>query len=115
MFAGVEASIPHGARIGLVGPNGAGKATLLRLLAGLEEPSTGLVQRSKGLRLGYLAQESAINSEGTLWQEMLDAFADLRVREAELTLLEAAMADPAEFETALERSGPLHHQIRLVR
>jgi len=113
IFAGVEVAIPHGARIGLVGPNGAGKTTLLRLLAGLEEPSAGVVQRSKGLRLGYLAQESAINSEGTLWEEMLGAFADLRAREAELTRLEAAMADPAEFETALERYGPLQHQFEL--
>jgi ATP-binding cassette, subfamily F, member 3 len=113
IFAGVEVSIPHGARIGLVGPNGAGKTTLLRLMAGLEEPSAGLVQRSKGLRLGYLAQESAINSEGSLWDEMLAAFADLRVREAELTRLEAAMADPDEFEAALERYGPLQHQFEL--
>src|SRR5258708_3465287 len=102
MFAGVEASIPHGARIGLVGPNGAGKTTLLRLLAGLEEPSAGLVQRSKGLRLGYLAQESAINSEGTLWEEMLSAFTDLLPRTAELNRLEAAIAHPATFE-------PTHH------
>ncbi len=113
IFAGVDLAIPHGARVGLVGPNGAGKTTLLRLLAGLEEPSAGVVQRSKGLRLGYLPQEAALYSEGTLWQEMLSAFDDLRAREAELSRLEAAMADPAQFETALERYGPLQHQFEL--
>jgi ATP-binding cassette subfamily F protein 3 len=113
IFAAVEVAIPHGARIGLVGPNGAGKTTLLRLLAGLEEPSAGVVQRSKGLRLGYLAQESALYSEGTLWQEMLGAFVDLRERESELARLEAAMADPAQFEAALERYGPLQQQFEL--
>ncbi len=113
IFAGVDVALPHGARVGLVGPNGAGKTTLLRLLAGLEEPSAGVVQRSKGLRLGYLAQEAALYSEGTLWQECLSAFADLRAREAELARLEAAMADPAQFETALERYGPLQHQFEL--
>ncbi len=113
IFAGVEVAIPQGARIGLVGPNGAGKTTLLRLLAGLEEPSRGLVHHSKGLRLGYLHQESALYSDGTLWQEMLGAFAELREREAELARLEAAMADPDQFEAALERYGPLQHQFEL--
>ena len=113
IFAGVDVAIAHGARIGLVGPNGAGKTTLLRLLAGLEEPSRGAVQRAKGIRLGYLAQESALYSEGTLWHEMLAAFAELREREAELGRLEAAMADPRQFEAALERYGPLQHQFEL--
>ena len=113
IFAGVDVAIAHGAHVGLVGPNGAGKTTLLRLLSGFEEPSRGAVQRSKGLRLGYLAQESALDSDGTLWEEMLSAFADLRAREAELTRLEAAMADPDQFQAALERYGPLQHQFEL--
>jgi ATP-binding cassette subfamily F protein 3 len=113
IFAGVEVAIPQGARIGLVGPNGAGKTTLLRILAGLEEPSRGVVHQSRGLRLGYLPQESALYSEGTLWEEMLGAFTELREREAELARLEAAMADPDQFEAALERYGPLQHQFEL--
>ncbi|MEP7359206.1 MAG: ribosomal protection-like ABC-F family protein, partial [Anaerolineales bacterium] len=52
-------------------------------------------------------------SQGSLWDEMLSAFAGLRAREAELTRLEAAMSDPAEFEAALERYGPLQHQFEL--
>jgi ATP-binding cassette, subfamily F, member 3 len=113
IFDGVEVAIARGARIGLVGPNGAGKTTLLRLLAGVEEPSKGHVHTARGLRVGYLAQESALSSDGSLWDEMLSAFAGLRAREAELTRLEAAMADPAEFEAALERYGPLQHQFEL--
>jgi ATP-binding cassette, subfamily F, member 3 len=113
IFAGVTVSIPHGARIALVGPNGAGKTSLLRLFAGLEEPSHGNVQRAKGVRLGYLPQEAALYSEGTLWEEMLTAFADLRACEAELNRLEAAMADPAQFNAVMEKYGPLQHQFEL--
>jgi len=113
IFAGVNVAIAHGARIALVGPNGAGKTTLLRILAGLEEPSQGTVHRAKGVRIGYLPQEAALYSEGTLWEEMLTAFADLRAREAELTRLEAAMADPAQREAVMEKYGALQHQFEL--
>ena len=113
IFAGLDVAIPQGARIGLVGPNGAGKTTLLRLLAGLEEPARGLVHRARGVRLGYLQQAAALYSEGTLWEEMLGAFTALREREAELSRLEAAMADPTHDADVMERYGPLQHQFEL--
>jgi ATP-binding cassette subfamily F protein 3 len=115
IFAGVSVAIPRGARIALVGPNGAGKTTLLRILAGLEAPSQGSVHCARGARLGYLPQEAALYAEGTLWEEMLTAFADLRAREAELVRLEAAMADPAPAarEAVMEKYGALQHQFEL--
>jgi ATPase subunit of ABC transporter with duplicated ATPase domains len=64
VFSGVSLTVGDGARIGLVGPNGVGKTTLLRLLAGLEEPERGRVRRSpQGLSVGYLPQE---HETGTL-------------------------------------------------
>ena len=113
IFAGVTAAIPHGARIALVGSNGSGKTTLLRILAGLEEPSQGEVYRAKGVGVGYLPQEAALYSEGTLWAEMLTAFADLRAREAEMARLEAAMADPAQAAAVMEKYSALQHQFEL--
>jgi len=113
IFAGVNLSLPYSARIALVGSNGAGKTSLLRILAGLEEASQGTVTRAKGVRVGYLPQEAALYSEGTLWEEMLTAFTDLRAREAELTRLEAAMANPAQFDAIMEKYGPLQHQFEL--
>jgi len=113
VFAGVSAAIPHQARIALVGPNGVGKTTLLRLLAGLDSADRGRIQRARGLRIGYLPQEtSAADSNGpdpnlTLWDSCLAAFADLRAQEAELASLEADMADPRRTEEALARYGPL--------
>ena len=54
IFSGITVSIPKRARIGLVGSNGVGKTTLLRILIGEESPSEGSVQKAKQLKIGYL-------------------------------------------------------------
>jgi ATP-binding cassette subfamily F protein 3 len=107
IFSGIALSIPKQARIAIVGPNGIGKSTLLRLLIGLEEPSTGRLQRARNLFIGYLPQEAMLQGTHTLWQECLIAIPDLLDLESELTRLEAAMSDPKQAEEALERYGPL--------
>lgn len=107
IFSGVTLSVPRGARIAIVGPNGVGKTTLLRILLELEEPTSGTVQRAKNLNLGYLPQEAMLTGEHTLWDECLQVFAELRQLEAELARLEACMTDPQQAEAALERYGPL--------
>jgi ATP-binding cassette, subfamily F, member 3 len=109
VFSGVSLSIPHGARIAIVGPNGVGKTTLLRILLGLEEPSAGAVQRARGLKTGYLPQEAGLTGTHTLWEECLSAISDLIASEAELARLESLMSDPAQAETALARYGSLQH------
>lgn len=105
VFAGVSLDVPHGAKIALVGPNGSGKTTLLHLLAGLEEPTAGAVQRAKGLRIAYLPQQADFSTAGTLRQAMLEVFADLQAQAAELGRLETAMADPTTCDEALRRYG----------
>ncbi len=111
IFRDLSGAVPHASRIGLVGPNGIGKTTLLRMFAGLEDPSGGAVHRARGLRVGYLPQEAVdAATEHTVWEEMLTAFAEVQAHEAELRQLEAAMADPAQFETASLRYGHLQEQ-----
>jgi ATP-binding cassette subfamily F protein 3 len=102
IFWDVSCSVAHGDRIALVGRNGTGKTTLLRILAGLESPTSGQVHCAKGLRIGYLPQEATLEGERTLWQEMMTAFASLGDMEARLYQLEMEMADPARAEAALE-------------
>jgi len=107
IFTNISLSVPRQARIALVGPNGVGKTTLLRVLIGLEEPSSGVVSRARNLRLGYLPQEAVLTGNHTLWEACLNAMADLRAMEAELTRLESQMSDPLQAEAALARYGPL--------
>jgi ATP-binding cassette subfamily F protein 3 len=116
VFSGLSLSIPRGARIAVVGPNGIGKTTLLRIIAGDDAPSTGDVRRLKGLTIGYLPQESVVQSDKMLWEEALIAFDDLLAQREELARLEAEMAaggkseKTEEFHATLERYGTLQHE-----
>ena len=107
IFSRISLSIPSGARIAIVGPNGIGKTTLLRILVGLDEPTSGTVQRSRKLKIGYLPQEAGLTGTHTLWDECLKAVAELRAMETELVRLEAAMGQPNQTEDALARYGTL--------
>ena len=113
IFQGISLSIPHGARIAIVGPNGVGKTTLLRILLGLEEPSSGAIQKARNLSIGYLPQEALLSGTHTLWEECLAALSELRTLEAELTQLESAMGDPEQAESALERYAKLQPEFEL--
>ena len=107
LFHDVSFSIAKGARFALVGPNGIGKTTLLRILMGLEEPSSGKVTRSKSLRIGYLPQEADFQLDGTVWDACLAVFTDLIRQQAELSKLESEMSDQARREQAMSRYGPM--------
>jgi ATP-binding cassette subfamily F protein 3 len=113
VFEGVTVAVPHQARIALVGPNGVGKTTLLRLLADLEKPDQGHLQRARTLKIGFLPQEASYSNSHqdalsqSLWDSGLLAFDELRKIEAELTRLEQSMADPRDAEEAIIRYGPL--------
>ena len=109
LFANVSFSVAKGARLALVGPNGIGKTTLLRILIGQEEPSSGAVTRAKSLRIGYLPQEADFELQGTLWDVSLEPFANLIQMQGELEKLEVEMSDPAKRDQALVRYGTLQH------
>ena len=108
VFAGISASIPNDGKIGLVGPNGIGKTTLLLILAGLASPSSGSVHRARNCRIGYLPQESAgafNGQEHTVYQEMLTLFAPLREQEIRLRQMEQRMAVDGNAPTLLADYG----------
>ena len=108
VFAGVSCTIPPGARIGLVGPNGIGKTTLLHILAGLSTPTAGTVRRSRGARIGYLPQEAAGAFDGrdhSVAEEMRTVFEGLHAQEERLHALEARMAAGETSDDLLARYG----------
>jgi ATP-binding cassette subfamily F protein 3 len=108
IFWDVSVSIPHGAKIALVGPNGGGKTTLIRILIGLDVPSAGQVHRARGLSIGYLPQEAEYafdDGERTVWDEMLTVFDELRAQEQALRTMEVQMGAPGAPADLIEGYG----------
>ncbi|KOY13789.1 ABC-F family ATP-binding cassette domain-containing protein [Paenibacillus xylanivorans] len=95
---GVNLQILERERIGLVGVNGAGKSTLLKIVAGEMSYDGGQIFKSKETTLGYLAQNSGLQSDRSIWEEMMNVFAHLTQAEAELRQMEQDIADPAQME-----------------
>lgn len=112
VFEKVSVRVHKGDRIGLVGLNGSGKSTLLRILAGLQEPTAGRVVHARAVRIGYLAQESQLESTATLLEEMLQVFEKLREQERELHQLEHALSRGTPDEDLLRRYDALLEDFR---
>lgn len=94
ILSNISIQIQERERIGLVGVNGAGKSTLLQVLAGEVSYDSGTISKSKETRVGYLAQNSGLQTNETIGREMLSVFAHLVEAEQELRQLELDMADP---------------------
>ncbi len=95
LFEGVDLEVGPGDRVALVGPNGVGKTTLLRIAAGLEPPDAGERSCARGARVGVLRQEIDTARPGTVQEEAASAFAELDALEAELQELQAHIAGEA--------------------
>ncbi|MNS17115.1 putative ABC transporter ATP-binding protein YheS [compost metagenome] len=104
ILEGIGLQILERDRIGLVGVNGAGKSTLLQILAGEMSYDSGQIFKAKETSIGYLAQNSGLQSDRTIWEEMLYVFNPLIETEAELRRMELEIANPksAENEKAFE-------------
>ena len=95
IFANLDLQIDERDRIGIVGPNGAGKTSLIRILSGELEPNGGSVTWQRGVRIGYVPQTPSQAPDGTVHDEVMQAFARLRQVEDELasSALDIQVAD----------------------
>ena len=110
IFEGIDLQVDRRDRVGLVGPNGSGKTTLLLDLADLSQPTSGRVQRSDELSLGYLRQEAVLTfagQENTIYEEMQTVYAGLRAMEDQLRAMETAMEAGDVADTLFEQYGRL--------
>jgi len=125
VFSSLSFEVNRGDKIALVGPNGVGKTTLLRILCGLETPSAGSLTTAKSLRIGYLPQQASFASHQTLYNEMLQVFAPLQAQrdlirrmEEEMGRTEATADLLARYGKAVERfeaAGGYEYESRIQR
>lgn len=101
-----------GAKIGVVGPNGMGKSTLLKVMAGLEETSNGEARLAPGYTVGLLEQEPKLIEDGTVRENVEAAFADIIAKVERFNQIGAEMADPdANFDALMDEMGKLQDEI----
>lgn len=113
LFENIHLEIQTGARIALVGRNGAGKSTLLKIIAGIEAPDVGNIAKNKTATLGYLAQDTGLDSTETVWNEMLKAFEEVRLMEQRMRDLEVFISegtpDTPAYQAFLKEYDKLQH------
>ncbi len=126
VFGALSIDLPDDVKVGLVGPNGIGKTSLLRILAGVSAPTTGKVHRVQDSRLGYLRQEAVeafAGREHSVYDEMLTVFAPLQETAARLQEMEGRMAAGevtdelfaayGEAQEGFERGGGYDYEARI--
>jgi ATP-binding cassette subfamily F protein 3 len=114
VFSDLNFSVARGDKVALIGVNGCGKTTLLRIIAGADDPDAGSeIRFARGVTRGYLSQTAEESDESTVWQHAQDAFAELHAIQQRMARLEQDMLDPAKAEKALEQYGAAQHEFEL--
>ena len=108
LFDGISFLVNEKDRIGLVGKNGAGKTTILKLIAGLQQPTSGAVTKNGDCTIGYLPQQMQVADTTTLIAETAKAFEEVLAIEAEIERLTAEIASRTDYESE-EYEKLLHH------
>lgn len=98
ILSNIKLEVQSKDRIALVGRNGAGKSTLLKIISNQLSFDSGDLIKPKGVSIGYLAQDTGLQTERSIWDEMLTVFTGLRELETQMRTLEAKMGDPAYFD-----------------
>ncbi|MGX7244824.1 ABC-F family ATP-binding cassette domain-containing protein [Enterococcus quebecensis] len=114
LFENIQMEISTNSRIALVGRNGAGKSTLLKIIAGIDAPDAGTIAKNKTASLGYLAQDTGLDSDKTVWDEMLEAFEvvitmEKRMRELEQIISEL-LPEASNYESVMKEYDRLQHE-----
>ena len=111
----VTLSFYPGAKIGVVGPNGMGKSTLLKLMAGMEEVSNGETRLTPGYTVGILQQEPPLDEDKTVLENIELAFGDVKAKIDRFNEIGGLMAEPdADFDALMAEMGELQDAIDAV-
>ena len=109
---GVTLSFLHGAKIGVVGPNGTGKSSLFKIMAGLDHPNNGDAIIDPGATVGMLQQEPPLTEGKTVLENVEEAVADIKAKMARLDELYMMMGDPdADQDKVANEAGDLQTEL----
>ncbi|WP_094603835.1 putative ABC transporter ATP-binding protein YheS [Sporomusa silvacetica DSM 10669] len=97
IFADINFQVRRGEKVGLIGPNGVGKTTLVRCLLGFEKPDSGHVALTPGERIGYVEQDTGLG-DNTLYEELVGAFGDVLGWQQDMRRLEASIASETDVD-----------------
>jgi ATP-binding cassette subfamily F protein 3 len=100
LFDQITFQVNSGDRIGLVGRNGAGKTTILNLIAGLQEPDEGKVVKSSGVTIGYLPQQMKHTRGKSLFQETLQAFSHILSLKKKIETITAELGERTDYDSS---------------
>ena len=99
LFKDISFRLAAGDRIGLVGKNGAGKSTMLKIISGKMQKDTGEVAKEKGIRIGFLKQDIDFEEGRTVIEEAHQAFYEIKKLEAELEVINQDLVDRTDYES----------------
>ena len=99
LFENISYNIDAKDRIGLAGKNGAGKSTMLKIIAGLQQPTSGTVSIPKGYKIGYLPQHMLHNDSRTVFEEAEQAMVELKQLQARVDEMNAELAQRTDYES----------------
>ncbi len=99
LFSGVNFVINKRDKIALVGKNGAGKSTMLKIIAGLQEPTGGVVAAQKDITIGYLPQQMILTDERSVVEEVRTVFGKLDEMKASLARMNTELAERTDYES----------------
>ena len=119
LFKDINFKINAGDKISLVGANGTGKSSILKIINGELQPESGKILKQKNVSIGYLPQENVTHFDKTLFEEAKSALSDitsLQQKENEITeKLSNDSIEPALRDDLVNQLGEVHHRLRRAR
>jgi ATP-binding cassette subfamily F protein 3 len=119
LFEDITFKLDNGDRVGLIGKNGAGKSTMLKILSNEIEPDSGQIATDKALKIGFLKQDIDFDYGRTVLEEAYEAFSEIKIIEAKVDEINHQLAERTDYESEAYHQlmvdvNEYHHQYEIL-